>query len=154
MMTVRKTSVFSASVEEIYEKLIKLETLQYIAYPYATFEPVNGENELIWEKDTVSSFKFRLFGFIPFGVHSIKVVRFSIEEGIYTHESNKHVPVWNHEITLERIDENTTKYADIVEIDAGLKTVFVYLWAKCFYGHRQRKWKRLLKKDCKNLCNG
>jgi hypothetical protein len=66
MMTVRKSSIFPASVEEIYDKLVKLETLQHIAYPYATFEPVNGENEL--------------------------------------------------------------------------------LWAKCFYGHRQRKWKRLLKK--------
>ena len=70
--------------------------------------------------------------------------RFSIEEGIYTYESNKHVPVWNHEIILEKIDENTTKYADVVEIDAGWKTVFVCMWAKCFYGHRQRKWKRLL----------
>ena len=55
MMTVRKSSVFPAPVEEIYDKLVKLETLQYIAYPYATFEPVDGKNELIWEKDIVSS---------------------------------------------------------------------------------------------------
>ena len=29
---------------------------------------------------------------------------------------------------------------------AGWKTLLVYLWANCFYAHRQRKWKRLLKK--------
>lgn len=146
MLIVRKSSVFPDSTEEIFSKLQKLKTLQYIAYPYATFEPVNGKDELIWEKDTVSSFRFKLFGLISFGVHTIKVVRFGLEEGILTHESNKHVPVWNHIITLEEIDANNTKYTDIVEIDAGWKTVFVYLWAKCFYAHRQRKWKQLLKK--------
>ena len=38
------------------------------------------------------------------------------------------------------------KYTDIVEIDAGWKTVFVYLWAVCFYMHRQKKWIKLLRK--------
>lgn len=145
MLTVRKSSVFSASVEEVFARLQKLKTLQYIAYPYATFEAVNGEEELIWKKDNVFSFRFKFFGLIPFGVHTIKVIRFSLEEGILTNETNTHVPVWNHEIVLERVDANTTKYTDIVEIDAGWKTVFVYIWAVCFYTHRQRKWRRILK---------
>ncbi len=105
----------------------KLKTLQYIAYSYATFELVKGNDELIWNAGTVSSFKFKLFGWIPFGIHTIKVIRFGLADGIFTNESNKHVPVWNHEITLEKVDENNTKYTDVVEIDAGWKTVFVYL---------------------------
>ena len=145
MFTVRKSSVFSVSVEEVFARLQKLKTLQYIAYPYATFEAVNGEEELIWKKDNVFSFRFKIFGLIPFGIHTIKVIRFGLEDGILTNETNTHVPVWNHEISLERVDANTTKYTDIVEIDAGWKTVFVYIWAVCFYTHRQRKWKRLLK---------
>lgn len=36
-------------------------------------------------------------------------------------------------------DGNGTKYTDIVDIDAGWKTVFVYLWAVCFYSHRQKE---------------
>ena len=134
MLTVRKSSVFSVSVEEVFARLQKLKTLQYIAYPYATFEAVNGEEELIWKKDNVFSFRFKIFGLIPFGIHTIKVIRFGLEDGILTNETNTHVPVWNHEIILEGVDANTTKYTDIVEIDAGWKTVFV-----------QRKWKRLLK---------
>lgn len=47
---------------------------------------------------------------------------------------------------LEKLDENTTGYTDIVEIDAGWKTVLVYLWAVCFYKHRQKKWIKLLRK--------
>ena len=147
MLTVRKSSVFSVSVEEVFSRLQKIKTLQYIAYPYATFKPVNGEKELIWKKGTVAGFEFKLFGIIPFGIHTIKVLRFSLEEGIFTEEKNTHVPVWNHEIVLEKVDGNTTKYTDIVEIEAGWKTVFVYIWAVCFYTHRQRMWKRLLKRE-------
>ena len=29
-------------------------------------------------------------------------------------------------------------------IDAGWKTIFVWMWANCFYTHRQKKWIKLL----------
>lgn len=146
MLTVKKSSVFPAAKDEIFRRLQKLKTLQYIAHPYATFKSVDDTEELIWQEDSAFAFHFKLFALIPFGVHTIKVIQFDIEKGIYTQEGNKHVPVWNHKIILEKIDENTTKYTDIVEIQAGWKTLFVYLWANSFYAHRQRKWKRLLKR--------
>lgn len=146
MLTVKKSSVFPAEKDEIFRRLQKLKTLQYIAHPYATFKSVDDTEELTWQEDSAFAFHFKLFALIPFGVHTIKVIQFDIEKGIYTQEGNKHVPVWNHKIILEKIDENTTKYTDIVEIQAGWKTLFVYLWANCFYAHRQRKWKRLLKR--------
>ena len=146
MLTVKKSSVFPAAKDEIFRRLQKLKTLQYIAHPYATFKSDDDTEELTWQEDSAFAFHFKLFALIPFGVHTIKVIQFDIEKGIYTQEGNKHVPVWNHKIILEKIDENTTKYTDIVEIQAGWKTLFVYLWANCFYVHRQRKWKRLLKR--------
>ena len=146
MLTVKKSSVFPAAKDEIFRRLQKLKTLQYIAHPYATFKSVDDTEELTWQEDSAFAFHFKLFALIPFGGHTIKVIQFDIEKGIYTQEVNKHVPVWNHKIILEKIDENTTKYTDIVEIQAGWKTLFVYLWANSFYAHRQRKWKRLLKK--------
>lgn len=147
MLTVKKSSVFPAAKDEIFRRLQKLKTLQYIAHPYATFKSVDDTEELTWQEDSAFAFHFKLFALIPFGVHTIKVIQFDIEKGIYTQEGNKHVPVWNHKIILEKIDENTTKYTDIVEIQAGWKTLFVYLWANSFYAHRQRKWKRLLNKE-------
>lgn len=146
MLTVKKSSVFPAAKDEIFRRLQKLKTLQYIAHPYATFKSVDDTEELTWQEDSAFAFHFKLFALIPFGVHTIKVIQFDIEKGIYTQEGNKHIPVWNHKIILEKINENTTKYTDIVEIQAGWKTLFVYLWANCFYAHRQRKWKRLLKR--------
>ena len=146
MLTVKKSSVFPAAKDEIFRRLQKLKTLQYIAHPYATFKSVDDTEELTWQEDSAFAFHFKLFALVPFGVHTIKVIQFDKEKGIYTQEGNKHVPVWNHKIILEKIDENTTKYTDIVEIQAGWKTLFVYLWANSFYAHRQRKWKRLLKR--------
>ena len=144
-MVVRKSSVFSAPREEVYTHLQRLETLQYIAAPYATFTPVENNNDFSWREGAISSYHFRLFGFIPFGIHTIRIEKFD-QSGIQSREHNKHVPVWDHLIILEDLG-NQTKYTDEVEIHAGWKTVFIWLWAKAFYAHRQRKWIRLLKKQ-------
>ena len=141
-MTVRKTSVFPAPREAVLSRLQRLETLQYIAAPYATFVPVENSNDFTWKAGAVSSYRFGLFGIVPFGVHTIRIERFDVD-GIQSRESNPHVPVWDHLITLKDMGEQT-EYTDEVEIHAGWKTVFVWLWAKAFYAHRQRKWIRLL----------
>ena len=99
----------------------------------------------VWTVGGKSSYRLRLFGFIPFGTHTIRILRFDPEK-ISSREGNRHVPVWNHDILLVPADENHTEYTDRVEIRAGWKTIFIWLWAKAFYAHRQRKWIRLLRK--------
>ena len=142
-MIVQKTSVFPAGRDAVFQKLQKLETLQYIAWPFATFEPV-GNAVLTWTAGGTSSYRFRLFGVIPFGTHTIHIVRFN-PEGIRSREANEHVPVWNHDIIMEPVDANHTEYTDRVEIRAGWKTAFIWVWGNAFYAHRQRKWIRLLR---------
>jgi hypothetical protein len=142
-MIVQKTSVFPAGRDAVFQKLQKLETLQYIAWPFATFEPV-GNAVLTWTVGSTSSYRFRLFGVIPFGTHTIHIVRFN-PDGIRSREANEHVPVWNHDIIIVPVDANHTEYTDRVEIRAGWKTAFIWVWANAFYAHRQRRWIRLLR---------
>ena len=142
-MIVQKTSVFPAGRDAVFQKLQKLETLQYIAWPFATFEPV-GNAILTWTAGGTSFYCFRLFGVIPFGTHTIHIVQFD-QEGIRSREANEHVPVWNHDIIMEPVDANHTEYTDRVEIRAGWKTAFIWVWANAFYAHRQRRWIRLLR---------
>ncbi len=144
-MIVRKSSVFPASRDMVFEKLQKIETLQTIAKPYASFEPVGAVNP-VWSASSTSAYRFRLFCMIPFGTHTIRIVRFDAE-GVSSREGNKHVPVWNHDIRLIPLDDKHTEYTDQVEIRAGWKTLFVWLWAKAFYAHRQRKWIKLLAEE-------
>ena len=143
-MIVQKTSVFPADRNTVFQKLQQLKTLQTIAKPYACFEPI-GEAVSTWMVGSTSSYRFRFFGLIPFGTHTIRIVRFD-PEGVSSQEGNEHVPVWNHDIRMEPIDARHTRYTDRVEIKAGWKTVLVWLWANAFYAHRQRKWIRLLQK--------
>ena len=144
-MIVRKSSIFPAPKEEVCLRLQSLETLQYIAAPYATFTPVEKNAGFSWKEGSISSYYFKLFGFFPFGIHTIRIEKFD-QNGIQSREYNKHVPVWDHLIILKDLGDQT-EYTDEVEIHAGWKTFFIWLWAKAFYAHRQRKWIRLLQTE-------
>ena len=149
-MIVHKSSVFPAGREKVFEKLQRLETLQAIAAPYASFMPVGEDADPIWQVGSTQSYRFMLFCLIPYGTHTIQIVRFD-QDGVNSREHNKHVPVWDHEIVLRTIDDAHTEYTDRVEIRAGWKTLFVWLWAKLFYAHRQRKWIQLLEDNRKEI---
>ena len=144
-MIVQRTSVFPADRDAVFQRLRRLSTLQTIAAPYAGFEPV-GDGAPTWEVGGTSAYRFRLFGFLPFGTHTIHIVRFD-PDGVSSREGNEHVPVWNHDIRLRPLADGRTEYTDRVEIHAGWKTFFVWLWARAFYAHRQRKWIRLLRRE-------
>lgn len=142
---VLKTSTFPASREIIWKKLQQLSTLQHIVQPFASFTSLDSTNTVVWCEGETFKFHFKLFCLLPFGIHTINVVQFSeAAHVIYTNEVNTHVPIWNHKIYLKPIDKETTEYTDEVEIYAGWKTTFVYIWAKMFYRHRQKKWIKLL----------
>ncbi|UTC75089.1 hypothetical protein E4O03_13080 [Treponema sp. OMZ 792] len=143
--TLYRQSVFPCEIDRVYSLLKNLSTLQCIAIPYATFEPQTKSDDIEWYPGQTITFRFKIFGIIPYGIHTINVIEFS-KEGIYTNESNTHVPMWNHRIQLIDNKDGTTTYSDEVEIGAGWKTIFVWMWAKCFYAHRQKKWIRLLER--------
>lgn len=151
VMTVRRSSVFPAPAEEIFRRLQRLDTLQYIASPLAAFSPTGetpSDGELRWEAGKTFAFRLRLFGVIPLGDHVIRVLEFSDRPyAIFTREANPFVPIWNHRIELSELDADRTRYTDDVEIGAGWKTPLVWLWAWFFYGHRQRKWLHILARE-------
>ena len=118
--------------------------MQYIAKPFARFIPLDDNQSIKWKEEPSSHFDYTYLVY-SLRTHKIDVISFDKDSGISTLENNKHIPIWNHQIYLEPVDEGTTRYSDEVEIGASWKTPFVALWAKAFYTHRQRKWKRLLR---------
>ena len=144
-MIAQRTSGFPAGRDAVLQKLRQLSTLQAVAAPYAAFEPIR-DTAAAWEVGSTSAYRFRLFGCIPFGMHTIHIVRFD-PDGISSREGNEHVSVWNHDIKLRPLEDACTEYTGRVEIRAGWKTFFVWLRAEAFYAHRQRKWVRLLRQE-------
>ena len=151
---ITRTSIFPAAKEEVFRRLRMLSTLQYVASPFASFSPLSGNEDLIWREGVDFAFQFKLFSFIPLGIHKIHVVEFDETScRIYTNEANTHVPVWNHHISLQSTQTGETRYTDEVEIDAGWKTLIVYSWAKCFYAHRQKNGSGFCDKPQRNRYN-
>ena len=111
----------------MFKRLRQLSTLRYIAFPYAVFVPLNAGKDMLWQPGQRFEFRLRLFGVIPFGIYTINVLEFDMEKGIYTEESNSHVPAWNHRISVEPVSSGSVRYTDEVEISAGRKTPVVYL---------------------------
>ncbi|MCR4860017.1 MAG: hypothetical protein K5910_05075 [Bacteroidales bacterium] len=147
-MTIIRKSTFPAGTEEIWTRLQSLDSLQRVAAPFATFKPLGDRQDIQWKEGCSFALHLRIFGMIPLGIHTIRIVSLDQEIlEIRSEESNPHVPVWNHLITLGHIDGRNTEYTDKVDIEAGWKTPLIYLWARSFYAHRQRKWIRILKKE-------
>jgi hypothetical protein len=145
--TISISSVFPASAEEIWKRLLHVDTLKAITKPMMTFTPVEGAAENpAWREGGVYSFKIRAFGVLPIGDrHSIEVKRIDSEHFIIqTQERNETVTVWNHRIVLTPLSNGHTRYTDIVQIYAGRLTPAIVWWSRMFYRHRQRKWVALL----------
>ena len=85
-----------------------------------------------------------LFGFIPFSRHHLHVAR--IDDSARTLSSQERgglLKSWNHDIVVTPIDDVSCTYLDRIEIDAGLFTAPVGLYARWFYRVRQRRWRAL-----------
>jgi len=138
------SSTLNNSAEKIWNKLLNIETLIEIYKPMATFKSNLNEKEMKWEINKEYIFKLFIYGFIPFGDHKIILKKLDKENKIIlSNEHNKIVKIWNHLIFMENVGENEIKYTDEVEIYAGIFTLFTAIWAKLFYKHRQKKWKRI-----------
>ena len=135
------SSILNSTAEKIWNKLLNIETLIEICKPMARFKSITNENKLEWGLGKEYIFKLFIYGFLPLGEHRIILEKMDKENKIImSKEHNNIVKVWNHKILLENTGTNKTKYTDEVEIYAGVFTLFVAVWAKMFYRHRQKKW--------------
>ena len=108
--------------------------------------PVIKHREDEWrEGETVTGWVF-LFGFIPFSRHTLHFS--AINNGAMTlssRESGGLLRRWNHDIIVVATDDSRCNYRDSIDIDAGVFTPLVVLYAHWFYRIRQRRWRAFAK---------
>ncbi|HBE68925.1 MAG TPA: hypothetical protein DDW52_12325 [Planctomycetaceae bacterium] len=133
--------------EKLWEKLGKPESLQFIASPVLKFVPQDGQDlGARWRIDHVYQLKLYLFGFIPLGRHDIQLVNIDRNTNtILSKESGSLTRVWNHRIHFYEEAKGVVSYADQIEIEAGLLTPLIWVFAQLFYRYRQRRWSSLLR---------
>jgi hypothetical protein len=77
-----------------------------------------------------------LFGVIPVSVHRITAESIDPDARVLqSDESGGLIRSWRHRITVAPIDERSSRYEDLIEIDAGIVTPFIAI--------RQRRWREL-----------
>jgi hypothetical protein len=106
--------------------------------------PAIRDRELLWQEGETVTAWVLLFGVVPFSKHRLHVAR--IDEAAMTLSSQEGgglIRRWNHDIIVAPLDEASCEYRDVIDIDAGIFTLGVALYARWFYYMRQRRWRAL-----------
>lgn len=135
-------SLIPIGIDKGWSNVTTSELLVFVAKGKVTFKPVEGRFPSIWKEGQSVETRMLLFGILPFGgIHTLYFEKIdAVNHIIQTKENDDAAKVWNHTISLNKVDENTIVYKDEVIIYGGLLTVFITAWAKSFYIHRQKRW--------------
>jgi len=143
---VKVQSVFPASSQTVWQKLLQPATLQFIASPLLKFTP-QGRATLPnnWQEGTTIMLRLYAFGILPLGKHSITITHIDPQnQTLQTTESGAMASVWQHRITLQTQQPGQTLYTDEILMYSGYLTRMMARWALWFYRHRQKRWLKLL----------
>lgn len=156
-MKLRLSTVFNAPIEQVFEQVKTPRLLQYIAYPLIEFRPV--EPAVFPEVWTVGDYRveMRFLSLISMGEQSIRIrlepaqqipgQRYQLLDDGYS----RLIQRWHHLIHLEALPNGFTQYVDELEVEAGLLTKPVWLFAYLFYSYRQYRWRQLVRSGFKIL---
>jgi hypothetical protein len=148
MMQVYVESIFDCPAERVWTEVQTSRLLLEIIRPLLRFIPVGGEQfpERWVEAGTVVGRAFA-FGVLPLGRHALYFERIDhVRLEIQTRESDRWIRRWDHLISVRELSGGRTLYSDRIDIDAGRLTPLVWLYARSFYRHRQRRWRRIARR--------
>lgn len=144
------STTLDCTAQRAWAEVKKTKLLLHVTSPLLTFELLEPPELPQTFGDEPLHFKLKLLGLLPIGrqwVVPIIVTDNSTsgaqEYKIRDNGSGSMAKVWDHLITISESADGRTNYSDRVEIQAGVLTPFVWLFANIFYRHRQRRWRRL-----------
>lgn len=150
-MRVELTTKLSQPPDVVWHRLQTSALLDHIAAPLVRFRPLMGKFPKRWVVGEHRA-SMLVFGIIPIGQQTIGI-EFPEGPDAFVLRDNGHgqlIKTWDHWIFLEP-DGEGTRYTDRVDVNAGILTPFVALFAWIFYTHRQRRWRKLCDTDFEAL---
>lgn len=145
-MPVRISTQLPCTADELWQRISRPQSLRFVAAPMLTFTSVEpGVLDRPWEVERDYALNLSLFGLIPLGRHTIRLVTIDRDQRlIISRESGRLARVWNHHISFQELQPGLVNYTDEIEVRAGLLTPVIWVFAHLFYRHRQRRWRVLL----------
>lgn len=155
-MTIRHTTTLRATPERIWQEVLTPKLLAFVAKPLIHFVPDTPPAFPQHWGNNKHLVKLRVFGFLPFGTQWIvtSIEREDTQRGqqAYTLRDNGYsdmITKWDHWIFIEELPDGFTRYTDQIEVQAGILTPCIGIFAWIFYWHRQRRWRSLVKQNFK-----
>lgn len=145
MAWVERTTVLEASADAVWAAVKTPSAFRTVTRGLLAMPVIRRRQDEWREGETVVGWVF-LFGFLPFSRHHLHVA--SIDESTRTLSSREFggvIKTWNHDIEINPIDAKTCRYRDRIEIEAGVMTPVIVVYARWFYRTRQRRWQALAK---------
>ncbi len=145
MRKIARTTVLPAPADEVWRLVQRPDTLRFVSAPVLMFRPLDGPLPETWAEGDYEV-ALRLFGLVPLGRQTIGVRRVAASDGarrLRDAGRGQLAKTWDHVITIVPQGAET-RYSDEVTIDAGWLTGPVAFFARLFYAHRQRRWRKLL----------
>lgn len=135
-------SVIPMNIDSAWKKLKTSALLEFVTKGRISFRPEGGKFPPTWEEGKAITTKMLMYGFIPFGgKHSLYFECVDdINKVMKTRESDNSAKIWNHTMSMKKIDDQTTEYKDEILIYGGMMTRFISRWAKSYYVYRHKRW--------------
>lgn len=142
-MIARIETILPATAERVWLLLLKRDTFRYITRGAISFDGIERWPQQFAAGTTLTT-RMRLFGVVPLWSHRLEVVRVDAQaRELLSHEHGGLVRRWNHRIKVSERVGQQAHYIDEIDIDAGLLTPVIWLFAHLFYRYRQMRWRYL-----------
>lgn len=139
MLRVSVSTILNAPLEQVWLKIKRTDTLIYVTRGVLDYSDCVFPSELS-EGDTITM-QLWLFHFLPLWRHRITILQIDDAQHIlHTNESGGLIRVWNHTLSASQQDSGKTFYQDQIDVDAGLFSPLIWLFANLFYRYRQYRW--------------
>jgi hypothetical protein len=152
MLLTLKTRL-DCTAERCFDEVQTPRLLMHIAQPLVHFTPIAPPQLPARWEEREYKVAMHLLGFLPMGQQMVRISGqdHSARDGCFSVElrdkgSGTLISRWDHRIFIRAADQGC-HYTDQVDIRAGLLTPCVWLFALCFYAHRQRRWRQLVQRS-------
>ncbi len=133
------------AADKVWPTLLQRDAFLYITRGMLAFRGAEQWPEIFHEGQEVET-RLLLFNFIPAWKHTLRIIRIDDDKTeLASEEAGGLIKRWNHLKWVEKESEQSCIYTDEIDINAGLLTFFVWLYAHIFYRYRQRRMCQLFK---------
>jgi hypothetical protein len=144
-MRVFLQSTLPCSADQAWAAVQTSALLEEICAPLIYFAADNGEQiPERWTSQTPNRLRPKMFGVLPLATRTLNWERIDHEKReIQTREYDAMIRRWDHRIHVEPAGDDQCRYTDDIQIQAGVLTPLVWLWAQWFYRHRRKRWRQV-----------